>query len=87
MPENCLYNDTYWQTETGWFISANYIRPQRFSTKGGSCTKPFPGYEVNIFSDEHKDITKNKELGHVVIKLPMPPSFMLSLWGNDETFK
>ena len=27
MPENCLYNDTYWQTETGWFISANYIRP------------------------------------------------------------
>ena len=27
MPENCLYNDTYWQTETGWFISANYVRP------------------------------------------------------------
>lgn len=26
-------------------------------------------------------------LGHVVIKMPMPPGFMLSIWGNDEFFK
>jgi propionyl-CoA synthetase len=26
------------------------------------------------------------ELGKVVIKLPMPPAFMLTLWGNDEAF-
>ena len=26
------------------------------------------------------------ELGKVVIKLPMPPAFMLSLWGNDQAF-
>lgn len=25
-------------------------------------------------------------MGKVVIKLPMPPSFMLTLWGNDEAF-
>jgi len=25
-------------------------------------------------------------LGKVVIKLPMPPSFMLTLWGNDKAF-
>lgn len=25
-------------------------------------------------------------LGRVVIQLPMPPSFMLTLWGNDEAF-
>lgn len=46
IPKDCLYNDTYWQTETGWFICANFLLPERFHTKGGSCTKPFPGYEV-----------------------------------------
>lgn len=25
-------------------------------------------------------------LGKVVIKLPLPPAFMLTLWGNDEAF-
>ena len=25
-------------------------------------------------------------MGKVVIKLPMPPAFMLTLWGNDEAF-
>ena len=32
-------------------------------------------------------ITESRKLGHVVIKLPMPPSFMLSLWENDDYFK
>ena len=26
------------------------------------------------------------ELGNVVIKMPLPPSFMLTLWGNDQAF-
>lgn len=38
-------------------------------------------------SDEKKEIVKKCVLGHVVIKLPMPPSFMLSIWGNDQAFK
>ena len=25
-------------------------------------------------------------LGHVLVKLPMPPSFMLSIWNNDDSF-
>jgi propionyl-CoA synthetase len=25
-------------------------------------------------------------MGRVMIKLPMPPAFMLTLWGNDEAF-
>jgi propionyl-CoA synthetase len=86
MPKNCLYNDTYWQTETGWFISANFIKPQRFSIKAGSCTKAFPGYQICIYGDDKKQIHERKQLGHVVIKLPMPPGFMLSIWGNDKAF-
>jgi propionyl-CoA synthetase len=38
--------------------------------------------------DEHTDevIDKPLTLGRVCIKLPMPPSFMLTLWGNDDAF-
>ena len=46
VPQDCLYNDTYWQTETGSFIAANFMTPERFSTKGGSCTKCYPGFDV-----------------------------------------
>ena len=37
------------------------------------------------FSHFYKPVPKNK-LGNVVIKLPLPPSFMLTLWKNDEFF-
>ena len=30
--------------------------PERFTTKGGSCTKPYPGYDVRIFDDNKNEI-------------------------------
>lgn len=56
-----------------------------FPTLPGSVTKALPGYDVKIFDDNNKEVKAN-ELGKVVIKLPMPPSFMLTLWGNDQKF-
>ena len=58
-----------------------------FPTLPGSVTKPVPGYDVRVFEEGtlDKEVGPNT-LGKVVIKLPMPPSFMLSLWGNDEAF-
>lgn len=50
--------------------------PERFVTKGGSCTKCFPGYDVWIVNNEGKELDSKEVLGHVVIKLPMPPGFM-----------
>jgi propionyl-CoA synthetase len=44
-----------------------------------------PGYDVRIFDDENKELPPNS-LGKVVIKMPLPPSFMLTLWGNDQAF-
>jgi propionyl-CoA synthetase len=85
-PNDCLYNDTYWQTETGHFISANFMQPERFKTKGGSCTKAYPGYDIYIKDDSGQLVETAKELGHVVIKLPMPPGFMSGLWNNNEYF-
>lgn len=49
-------------------------------------TKPIPGYQVSIVDDHNELVTAPNTLGRVAIKLPMPPSFMLTLWGHDEAF-
>lgn len=81
-----LINDNYWQTEAGWIISCNYKNLFTYKPKAGSAAKPCPGFDVHIMDQENKEITKPNTLGKICIKLPMPPSFMLSLWGNDEVF-
>lgn len=81
-----IINDTWWQTETGWPITGNLTNLSVFDkvypTLPGSVTKAVPGYDVRIFDDSNNQVQPNV-LGKVVIKLPMPPSFMLSIWGND----
>jgi len=51
----------------------------------GSVGKAVPGYDLRIFNKDNEPCEPN-ELGKVVCKLPMPPSFALTLWGNDEAF-
>lgn len=84
-----LLNDTWWQTETGWPISCNLLNTAKFGklfpTLPGSVTKPVPGYDVQILHEDNSQCAPG-ELGKVCIKLPMPPSFMPTLWGNDEAF-
>eukprot|EP01016_Furgasonia_blochmanni_P003540 TRINITY_DN11399_c0_g1_i2.p1 TRINITY_DN11399_c0_g1~~TRINITY_DN11399_c0_g1_i2.p1 ORF type:complete len:679 (+),score=206.33 TRINITY_DN11399_c0_g1_i2:147-2183(+) len=86
LPKNVLLNDNYWQTESGWPISCNYRNFHTFPTKFGSATRPAPGYEVHILTESHEIIEEKKKLGAVCIKLPLPPSGMMTLWRNDEAF-
>lgn len=86
IPKDCLYNDTYWQTETGVFIAANFTHPERFATKGGSCTKPYPGFDIHIMDEDGKELHDHNKIGNVVAKLPCPPSFMTTLWQNDAFY-
>jgi len=87
---HAIINDNWWQTETGWPICSNFLNldvyKHVYPTLPGSVTKPVPGYEIHIVDDDHKPLEGPNTLGRVVIKLPMPPSFMLTLWGNDEAF-
>eukprot|EP00828_Plagiopyla_frontata_P003178 TRINITY_DN1085_c0_g1_i1.p1 TRINITY_DN1085_c0_g1~~TRINITY_DN1085_c0_g1_i1.p1 ORF type:complete len:553 (-),score=63.70 TRINITY_DN1085_c0_g1_i1:119-1777(-) len=80
-----LCNDHYWQTETGWMISCNYANLFTFPSKAGSATKPCPGFNLKIVNNFGEVLGLN-QLGRILIKLPMPPSFMQTLWGNDEGF-
>jgi propionyl-CoA synthetase len=81
-----LINDNYWQTEAGWIISCNYKNLHTFQPKPGSATKPAPGFEVKIMDHHNEEIKEAGKLGRICIKLPMPPSFMMTLYNNDEAF-
>ena len=53
------------------------------NTVPGSVTKPVPGYELMIVDDENKPILEKNKLVRVVMKLPMPPACMTTLYGNE----
>jgi propionyl-CoA synthetase len=57
-----------------------------FPLKPGSAIKPAPGFVVNILDSNNQVIDEADKLGKICIKLPMPPSFMLTLYNNDEAF-
>jgi len=77
--------DHWWQTETAWSIVANPMGIEQFPVKPGSPTKPAPGYDVKILDDEGKELGPNEE-GNIVVKLPLPPGTLATLWRNDERF-
>jgi propionyl-CoA synthetase len=77
--------DHWWQTETGWPITANYAGIEEFPIKPGSSTKPVPGFDVRIIDGTGK-LLGPKEEGLVVIKLPLPPGTLPTLWNADQRF-
>jgi len=78
--------DHWWQTETGWPIGANCVGLGMLSVKPGSCTKPVPGYDVRALSDEGQELLGG-QIGNIVIKLPLPPGCLATLWNNDGGFQ
>jgi len=77
--------DHWWQTETGWAIVGNCRGIEELPVKEGSPTKPLPGYDVRIVNDEGVELPAGQE-GNIVIKLPLPPGNLVTLWRNDERF-
>ncbi|EXJ13817.1 propionyl-CoA synthetase [Imhoffiella purpurea] len=77
--------DHWWQTETGWAIAANCLGIEQLPIKPGSPTRAVPGYDVQVLDDEGEPV-KQGDIGRIMIKLPMPPGCLATLWGNDERF-
>ncbi len=77
--------DHWWQTETGWAICANPIGIHHFPVKEGSPTKPAPGWDVQVLDAENQPV-KAGEIGALVVKLPLPPGTLPTLWNNDDRF-
>lgn len=77
--------DHWWQTETGWPISANPAGLCLLDAKAGSATVPVPGFKVDIL-DELGNPVPNGEQGFIALKLPLPPGCLQTIWGNDARF-
>ena len=77
--------DHWWQTETGWSIAANCMGIELLPVKAGSATKPVPGYDVRVLNDAGHEVGVG-EIGNIVVKLPLPPSCLPTLWNDDERF-
>jgi len=78
--------DHWWQTETGWTIVGNPVGLERLAVKHGSPTRPMPGYDVVVLSDEGEEMPRGT-LGNLTIRLPLPPSCLPTLWGDDARFR
>ena len=77
--------DHWWQTETGWAIAANCTGLELLPVKPGSPTCAVPGYDIQVL-DEEGETVKPGDIGRIMIKLPMPPGCLPTLWNNDERF-
>ncbi len=78
--------DHWWQTETGWPIAANCLGIEKFHVKPGSVTKPVPGYDVYVLNSDAREV-RNGTLGNIVVKLPLPPGTLTTIWKNDAGYK
>ena len=74
--------DHWWQTETAWSICANFMGIEHLPVKYGSPSKPSPGFDVRIFDDDGCEV-KAGTLGNIVVKEPLPPGAMLTVWRDD----
>ena len=78
--------DHWWQTETGWAISGNFRGLGLFPTKPGSGGKPSPGFDLRVVDETGREVAPGT-IGDLVVKLPLPPSCLPTLWQNDQGFR
>jgi propionyl-CoA synthetase len=78
--------DHWWQTETGWPIVANPVGLGILPIKLGSPSVPMPGYDVRVVDDATKPVAVGT-MGSIVIKLPLPPGCLPTLYRQDERMR
>ena len=78
--------DHWWQTETGWAIAGNPVGLGMLRVKHGSPTVAMPGYDVRIVDEACKEVAAGT-MGSIVVKLPLPPACLPTLWQADERFQ
>ena len=87
--ENLLHRpviDHWWQTETGWCIAGNPMGLGALPVKHGSPTVAMPGYDVRVVDEACREVAANR-MGSIVIKLPLPPACLPTLWQQDQRMR
>ncbi len=78
--------DHWWQTETGWPITAGFRGYGLFPVKPGSGGRPCPGYDVQAL-DEAGTVLPPGTVGALAIRLPLPPGCSPTLWNDDDGYR
>jgi propionyl-CoA synthetase len=77
--------DHWWQTETGWAIVSNFLGLETLPVKPGSASVPVPGYDVAVLRADGQKAAPG-ESGAIVVRLPLPPGCLPTLWNDEEGF-
>ena len=77
--------DHWWQTETGWPVAANPLGLEPLPARAGSPTVPMPGWDVRAVSPDGEPVPAGVD-GALVVRLPLPPGALPTLWRDDERF-
>ena len=77
--------DHWWQTETGWSITATCLGIDDTPYRVGSPGRAVPSWDVQALDTAGQPVPAG-EIGSIVVKLPMPPACLSTLWNNDERF-
>ena len=48
---------------------------------------PMPGYDVRVLDEGGKPVPRRTRMGTIVVKLPLPPGCLPTLWNADERFR
>ena len=75
--------DHWWQTETGWCIAGNPVGLGQLPVRYGSPTVALPGWDIQVVDEAAKPVPANT-MGSIVLKLPLPPGALPTLWNNDK---
>jgi propionyl-CoA synthetase len=78
--------DHWWQTETAWCIVGNPVGLGMMPVKVGSPSVPMPGYAIDVLEEGGKPMPRG-QMGSIVIKLPLPPGCLPTLWNQDERMR
>ena len=79
---SCPVVDTWWQTETGMILITPL--PGVTTTKPGSATKPFPGVQAAVVSEQGERVTQGG--GYLVLERPWP-AMTRGIHGDDARFR
>ncbi|AVF55149.1 propionyl-CoA synthetase [Pseudomonas fulva] len=78
-------HDHWWQTETGWPVTAPCVGLEGSAARAGSSNRAVPGYHVQVLDDEGHLAGPNHQ-GAIVIALPLPPGCSQTLWGDHSRY-
>ena len=75
--------DHWWQTETGWPITASCRGIEELPIRDGAAGQAVPGFDVRAVDDSGREVERGT-VGALVARLPLPPGTFLGLWNAER---